>query len=75
MEKLITKAKSAMNAEAPRALALRRQIISVTSPKVAKMLIEKVAPKYKDRNGGYIRIVKTGVRRSDGAQLALIEFI
>jgi len=75
MEKLLTKAKSAINAEAPRALALRRQIVSETSPKIAKMLIDKIAPKYKERSGGYIRIVKTGVRRSDGARLAIIEFV
>lgn len=75
IEKLITKAKFATLGPAPRALVLRRQIISETSPKVAKILIDKVAPKYKSRNGGYTRILKTGIRRSDGARLALIEFV
>src|SRR5438128_1207256 len=68
IEKLVTKAKTGT-------LSARRQIISETSPKIAGMLIEKIAPTYKERNGGYTRILKTGVRRSDAARLAIIEFV
>ncbi len=38
-------------------------------------LFEEIAPKYKDRNGGYTRVLKTGVRRGDSAPMALIEFV
>ncbi|MBI3627938.1 MAG: 50S ribosomal protein L17 [Candidatus Sungbacteria bacterium] len=68
VEKLVTKAKAGT-------LAKRRQIISATSPKIAGILIEKIAPNYKDRNGGYTRIMKLGVRKSDAARLAIIEFV
>jgi len=42
----------------------------------SKKIIEVLAPRYKDRDGGYLRIIKKGKRiGSDGANMALIEFI
>ncbi|MHB8652129.1 MAG: 50S ribosomal protein L17 [Minisyncoccota bacterium] len=41
----------------------------------AKKLIEEIAPKYRDRSGGYTRVLKRGARTSDGARMALIEFV
>jgi len=38
-------------------------------------LYKEIAPKYVTREGGYTRVVKTGVRQSDGAKLAVIEFV
>ncbi len=40
-----------------------------------KKLIEEIAPNYKDRNGGYTRIIKTRVRRGDAASMAIIELV
>jgi large subunit ribosomal protein L17 len=36
---------------------------------------DTVAPKYADRNGGYTRITRTGVRRGDAAETAMIELV
>lgn len=38
-------------------------------------LFEEVAPKYKERNGGYTRILKMGPRRGDGAEMVIIELV
>lgn len=42
---------------------------------VANALIKEYAPKYTDRNGGYLRIVKLPNRLSDGSEMAIIEFV
>ncbi len=38
-------------------------------------LFEVLAPRYADRPGGYIRIVKAGIRRSDATPMAIVEFV
>lgn len=42
---------------------------------VVPRLFEVIAPRYKDRNGGYLRITRVGFRRGDGAPLVLLEFV
>ena len=42
---------------------------------LVKHLFDNVAPRYKDRNGGYTRLTKIGVRRGDGAQAAVLELV
>ena len=56
-------------------LSARRRLSLLFSPKIVKKLLEEVAPRYKERAGGYTRIVKLGSRKSDGAEMAIIELI
>ena len=70
IEKLITRAKGG-------SLAARRLMIAKLSNRSSevKKLFEVLAPRYKDIRGGYTRVLKLGVRKSDGAPLAIIEFV
>jgi large subunit ribosomal protein L17 len=46
------------------------------APKLAKHIFESVAPRFKDRNGGYTRIVKLGMHRiGDGGELCVLQFV
>jgi large subunit ribosomal protein L17 len=40
-----------------------------------KKLFEVLAPRFAERNGGYTRIIKAGIRQSDAASIAIIEFV
>lgn len=68
-EKYITLAKNDSLANKRQALAF------ITKEDVVKKLFNEIAPKYKDVNGGYCRITKTGPRRGDAAEMAIIELI
>lgn len=56
-------------------LSNRRLIIARVGEASAKKLFEKIAPKYKSRNGGYTRIVKLSPRKGDASKMAIIEFV
>jgi large subunit ribosomal protein L17 len=54
-------------------LHARRQAISAIRD--AKLVADTLAPRYGQRNGGYIRIMKAGFRAGDNAPLAVVEFV
>ena len=57
-------------------LASYRQMLSfITREDVAKKVKDELAAKYADRNGGYTRITRIGVRRGDAAEVAVIELL
>ncbi|MCB9345916.1 MAG: 50S ribosomal protein L17 [Lewinellaceae bacterium] len=54
----------------------RRVVFSNLQNKLAvKELFDTIGPKVLDRPGGYIRVIKTGFRRSDGSEMAMIELV
>ena len=69
VEKMITLAKKGGLANYRRALAY------ITKEDVAKKLFDEVGAKYADRNGGYTRVTRTGARRGDAAEMAVIELV
>ena len=69
VEKLVTLAKRGD-------LHARRQAIAeLRDPPMVRKLFEVLGPRYKDRNGGYTRVLKAGFRYGDSAAVAVIEFV
>lgn len=69
VEKLITRArKGDLNAH-------RSIFAALQNKEATKKLVTEIAPKYSERNGGYTRIVKVGLRRGDAAEMAYIELV
>ena len=68
-EKMITLGKDANLHNKRQALAY------ITKEDVVKKLFDEISPKYKDVNGGYCRIIKTGPRRGDAAEMCIIELV
>jgi len=67
VEKLITLAKREN-------LNARRELLGHVGEKAVKKLMDEVVKTNTDRKGGYTRIIRLGQRRSDGAEMAIIEF-
>ena len=70
VEGLVTKAKR-------EGIHSKRLVLSRVSNerRILKKLFEEIAPKYKTRHGGYTRITKLPRRKSDGSEMAVIEFV
>jgi len=68
MEKLVTLGKK-------ETLASRRLIESRVGAMAAKKIVLDISPVYKERAGGYTRITKMVQRKTDGAPMAVIEFV
>jgi large subunit ribosomal protein L17 len=57
-------------------LHARRQVLAyMMDEEVVRKLFDTLAPKYKDRQGGYTRILKTGFRQGDAAPMVIIELV
>ena len=73
-EKLITKAKKAQ--DGPMRVHRIRQIQGYLGDReMTHKLVNDVAPRYTERNGGYTRILKVGTREGDNAKMARIELV
>ncbi|MCG8605027.1 50S ribosomal protein L17, partial [bacterium] len=69
VDRMITFAKSG-------SLADRRQVLkTIRNKKLVKTIFEEIAPTYKDRNGGYTRVIRIGNRNGDGADMAVLELV
>lgn len=69
VEKLVTMAQKE-NLSSRRLVGAR-----LGNAKEAKKLFDEIAPRYKERAGGYTRVVKLPVRQTDAARMAIIEFV
>ena len=57
-------------------LAARRLAASrLQQPKAVQKLFDKIVPQMDGRNGGYTRIVKTGARKGDGAEMCILQWV
>ena len=77
VDELITLGKRGDLSARRQAAAFIRNVVAdeKTQQTVLQKLFSDVAPKYTDRNGGYTRVVKTGVRKGDAAPMAYIELV
>ena len=69
VEKMITLGKKGNLA------AYRKALSYITKEDVAQKLFKEIAPGYAERSGGYTRVVRTGPRRGDAAEMAIIELV
>ena len=68
VEKQITRAKIGDPAS-------KRMLVKHFTPQIVKKMINELTPRYKERKGGYTRIIKLGLRKTDGAKMAIIELV
>ncbi|MBC8198333.1 MAG: 50S ribosomal protein L17 [Candidatus Marinimicrobia bacterium] len=54
---------------------IQKKLPGSLGKKIANILIHDIAPEFKERNGGYTRIIKLGNRKNDNASVSLIEFV
>ena len=74
---LITLAKKGDLHSRRQAAAIVRNVVAdeKTGKTALQKLFDEIGPKYADRNGGYTRVVKTGIRHGDSAPMAYIELV
>lgn len=75
-ERLITLAKRGNDAGDERMVHARRLAAArLSDPVAVRKLFDDLAPRYKDRNGGYTRLVRLGPRQGDAAEMVLLELV
>lgn len=74
-EKLITLAKKNTLASRRQAAAFLRNVTTKDGTPALKYLFETLGPKYKERNGGYTRIVKLPARLGDNSKMAILSLV
>ena len=77
-EKLITMAKNSLDGSEIDQINARRRAaadLGNASGDVVKKLFDDIAPRFKNRQGGYTRILKLGPRQGDSAEMVLIELV
>lgn len=67
LEKLVTKAKKGETA--------KRELSKSLKPFEVERMINQIAPVFKDRNGGYTRLIRTGKRFNDDASMVIMEWV
>ncbi len=77
MDELITLGKRGdLHARRQAAKVVRDVVVNEETGQTAlQKLFDEIAPAYKDRNGGYTRVVKTRIRRGDAAPMAIIQLV
>ncbi len=76
MDRLVTLAKRGdLHARRQAAAFVRNVEVDEDGTTALQKLFNEIGPAYKDRNGGYTRIVKTRIRRGDAAPMAIVEFV
>ena len=74
-EKLITKAKKAQEGDAASLHRIRQLQAYLGDKEMTNKLVSDIAPRFADRNGGYLRILKLGPRHGDNAPMARVELV
>jgi len=74
-EKLITKAKKAQTGDAASLHRIRQLQAYLGDKEMTSKLVNDIAPRFAERNGGYLRIMKLGPRHGDNAPMARVELV
>jgi large subunit ribosomal protein L17 len=72
---MVTLGKKNTLASRRQAAKLVRSEVDANGTYALSKLFDEIAPRFAERNGGYTRVIKLGVRRGDAAELAVIQFV